>query len=202
MNLAGDYQDMAQSEATMPEIDTTGFETVRLQYRRWLGVEDALYDHATINADGAELWSNLDTPGGTTQHRDREWRFQDVDLSPLAADGKVTVKFHLDSDESLGFGGWSLDDVCIVGVGPAVCGDGFVTDPEQCDDGNVVDGDGCSATCTTETPATCGDGINDEVDCPTEEPGGCCSTGGHGGAGGPLLLGLATLLGLSRRRRR
>lgn len=36
-----------------------------------------------------------------------------------------------------------------VGTGPAVavCGDGFVTVPEQCDDGNKVDGDACSASC-------------------------------------------------------
>jgi len=33
------------------------------------------------------------------------------------------------------------------------CGDGVVQPGEQCDDGNTTDGDGCSATCTTETPA-------------------------------------------------
>ena len=40
-----------------------------------------------------------------------------------------------------------------------VCGDGVVDTGEQCDDGNTASGDGCSATCTTETPANvCGDG--------------------------------------------
>jgi cysteine-rich repeat protein len=34
-----------------------------------------------------------------------------------------------------------------------VCGDGNVTGAEACDDGNVVSGDGCSATCTWETVA-------------------------------------------------
>jgi cysteine-rich repeat protein len=43
-----------------------------------------------------------------------------------------------------------------------VCGDGHVDAGEQCDDGNTTNGDGCSASCTTETPppphACCGDG--------------------------------------------
>lgn len=39
---------------------------------------------------------------------------------------------------------------------PAVCGDGLVTPPEQCDDGAAVDGDGCSATCSVEIETFCG----------------------------------------------
>src|SRR5262249_35967116 len=35
-----------------------------------------------------------------------------------------------------------------------VCGDGSVDPGEQCDDGNTISGDGCSATCQTETPDT------------------------------------------------
>lgn len=48
------------------------------------------------------------------------------------------------------------------------CGDGEVNqDAEQCDDGNNTNGDGCSATCTTETTAPiCGDG---EVNQPSEQ---------------------------------
>ena len=39
---------------------------------------------------------------------------------------------------------------------PAVCGDGTVAGPEECDDGNTTPLDGCSATCTAEY---CGDGL-------------------------------------------
>ncbi len=44
---------------------------------------------------------------------------------------------------------------------PAVCGDGIVTPPEQCDDGNTDGGDGCSAICEIEdqTGPVCGDSI-------------------------------------------
>ena len=36
------------------------------------------------------------------------------------------------------------------GVEPGVCGDGELTEAEECDDGNHVDGDGCSGNCTLE----------------------------------------------------
>ena len=42
------------------------------------------------------------------------------------------------------------------------CGDSIVSGNEQCDDGNVADGDGCSATCTTESSSSnpvCGNNI-------------------------------------------
>ncbi|MGB5213658.1 MAG: DUF4215 domain-containing protein, partial [Anderseniella sp.] len=42
-----------------------------------------------------------------------------------------------------------------------LCGDGFITPPEQCEDGNTADGDGCSSSCMTEISPTCGDGIID-----------------------------------------
>jgi fibro-slime domain-containing protein len=55
-----------------------------------------------------------------------------------------------------------------VGGAPPGCGDGNTEGDEQCDDGNTQSGDGCSATCTTEStcepadPAcmpVCGDGV-------------------------------------------
>src|SRR5262249_50318422 len=39
----------------------------------------------------------------------------------------------------------------------ALCGDGFVDPPEQCDDGNTQNGDCCSSTCQFES-GTCDDG--------------------------------------------
>ena len=43
-------------------------------------------------------------------------------------------------------------DVCV--IPPIVCGNGIVQTGEQCDDGNTTPGDGCSATCQIEVPAT------------------------------------------------
>ena len=69
------------------------------------------------------------------------------------------------------------------------CGDGMVGGSEQCDDGNTTSGDGCSATCQTETGAECGNGMVEtgetcddgnttagdgcSATCQAEQTGGC-----------------------------
>ncbi len=155
--LGGQY---ANSATTFAEITVPGladYEVVRLQYRRWLTVEDGFFDQATILVNGTPAWTNLNTDMGNdsnTHHIDREWRFQDLDLTSAAAGGEVTVRFELATDGGLTFGGWTLDDVCIVGIPtggmPPACGDGTVDPGEECDDNNTTDGDGCSSTCQNE----------------------------------------------------
>ena len=63
------------------------------------------------------------------------------------------LKFHLDSDPGLQFGGWNVDDFRLIAVQApaAVCGNGTVDPGETCDDSNTTDGDGCSSTCQDET---------------------------------------------------
>ena len=184
----GTYESSTTTTATSPEIDLMGNKNVRLQFYRWLNVEDGFFDHATITVNGSKVWSNfasLSRPSAVSvNHTDKEWRFVDLDLSSLAAAGKITLAFGLQSDELVNLGGWTLDDVCIVTPGPPtpVCGDGMLEDGETCDDGNTADGDGCSSTCQTEA-----------------ENGGCCSTGT--GPAGPLSLGVVVVGLLFRRRR-
>jgi len=216
----GQYQNDKFNRTTMPEIDTQGFGVVRLQYRRWLNVEDGTYDQARITAGGMTLWSNL-VADGSTHHLDNEWRFHDVDLTPAIQDGKVQVAFELQSDAGAAYGGWTLDDLCIVAYDLPTCGDGVVEGGEACDDGNTVDGDGCQADCTITPESTCGDGVVDtgeECDdgntidgdgcsaaCVDEgngaDEGGGCGCRSSGGAGG-WLLGLVAVLAIRRRRRR
>lgn len=154
----GRYDRLTQNELTSPRIDTTGFTTVRLQYQRWLGVEDGLGDQATISANSSPVWRNYaSTDTSTVHHVDREWRFQDVDLTPFVANGQVQIGFGLTTNERRRFGGWNIDDFCIVGVNLA-CGNNVLEVGEACDDGNQVDGDGCEASCTPTAPASCGNG--------------------------------------------
>ncbi|HVV81603.1 MAG TPA: myxococcus cysteine-rich repeat containing protein [Kofleriaceae bacterium] len=190
----GLYSPDGSDWAMSPVIDVSHATGVRLQYRRWLGVEDGFYDDAEIYADGDKVWANLDSgdQNGPDPHRDREWRFQDLDLSAQAADGSVQIKFALTSDQGLEYGGWNIDDFCIMArtnILPG-CGNGTLDPGEQCDDGNNVAGDGCTESCTTEPGAT-----------PSgDDDGGCCSTGNS--PAGPIGLGLASAALLVRRRRR
>ncbi|MBA2543694.1 MAG: hypothetical protein H0V17_28890 [Deltaproteobacteria bacterium] len=181
----GAYRDRATATAESPEIDTGGSEFIRLQYRRHLAVEDGVFDQARILANGTEVWSNFESPtdNGGTHHIDKEWVFHDVDLKAQAASGKIKLKFELQADEGLAFGGWTVDDVCVVrasGVG-LTCGNQTVDDGESCDDGNRVDGDGCDASCSTEG-------------------GGCCSA--SDGVEGALALSVLTFGMVFWRRRR
>ncbi|MCA9715399.1 MAG: DUF4215 domain-containing protein, partial [Myxococcales bacterium] len=156
--------------ADSPVVDTQGFAIVRLQYRRWLNVEDSTYDTATIYADGEPVWQNFKGEG-STQHTDREWRFHDVDLTDQAADGSVQLRFRLQTDGGLEFGGWTLDDFCVVGVLEETCGDGFVELGEECDDGEGNSDDAPNACRVDCTLPACGDGVLDDE---TEE----CDDGG------------------------
>ncbi|MCB9655936.1 MAG: DUF4215 domain-containing protein, partial [Deltaproteobacteria bacterium] len=165
----GDYNGKYQADKVTalyaPVIDVGDHTNIHLQYRRWLTVESGNYDQATIWSNETKVWHNLvPTNGPDVHHEDREWRFQDVDLSStLTDDHKVQIQFTLNSDGGLEFGGWTIDDFCVVAVPEvptAVCGNGTVDPEEMCDDGNTDDGDGCSAVCTIEAKPepVCGNG--------------------------------------------
>jgi MYXO-CTERM domain-containing protein len=166
-NLSGTYLPLAGSAIVSPAIATLDFPTVRLQYRRWLTVEDGFFDAATIVANGAPAWQNFNSnnPDAATTHtRDEEWRFHDVDLTPFVIDGTVQLSFELAADGGLEMGGWNLDQLCVVGTdqsATAVCGNGVVEPPETCDAGpnnsNSLP-DACRFDCQ---PARCGDLVID-----------------------------------------
>jgi cysteine-rich repeat protein len=164
-NYNGMYQSNKINYALSPVVDATGYEMVRLQYRRWLNVEDGYFDQASIYANGEPVWTNFDSDRGNqsqTHHQDQEWRFHDVDLSPYVDEnGEVQVRFEIQSDGGLEFGGWTLDDLCIVGWLPPRCGDGRVSGHEECDDGadnSNRDPDACRTNCLAPF---CGDQVID-----------------------------------------
>ena len=182
LDLTGDgrYPLGSTTSITTPAIDASSYDHVRLQYRRWLTVEDAAYDQATVAVNGTTLWTNATAAARDLHHRDREWRLHDLDVTAHAG-APLAITWALAADATIALGGWTLDDVCLVGAGKQPrCGDGILDDGETCDDGNPDDGDGCDATCSLEDA-------------------GCCGAGA--GPGGPLVLALGVLALLRRRRR-
>jgi cysteine-rich repeat protein len=68
---------------------------------------------------------------------------------------------------------------CSACAPPAVCGNGKIEPPEQCDDGNTKNGDGCSSMCLKEN-AVCGNGKlegNEECDDGNTTAGDGCDAG-------------------------
>ena len=142
----GQYRRNAMTFAESPEIDLAGNTNVRLQYYRWLTVEDGTFDVATIYANDASQWSNYASGNedmGGFDHLDKEWRFQDLDLSAAAmasTTGKLKLKFELLGDQGENKGGWTIDDVCVVIAKPAP----ECEASDTCDIGNVEDNGCCS----------------------------------------------------------
>ena len=219
--LGTDYDGNRTSWVQMPSIDVGHWSDVRLQYRRWLAVEDSHYDQARVLVNGKEAWINATQNIGDASslaHIDREWRFHDVPLSGKVPGHIFDVRWELVSDQGLMFGGWQLDDVCVVANVNSICGDGIKTATEGCDDGsaNADAPNACRTYC--QAPA-CGDLIVDDgeecdhgadgdgtctasctqIELPTL--GGCCSA--NGGVAGSFALGalVGGLILIPRRRR-
>jgi hypothetical protein len=174
----GVYRRSVTTWAQSPVIDVSSAfangakPQIRLQYYRWLGVEDGFFDRASLAVNGNKLWQSYasQTDAAGFNHVDREWRFHDIDITAQAQTGAVDLRFELASDPGFNLGGWTLDDVCIVKTVVPACTPG----EEGCDE-------------------------EEEEDVVTDN--GCCSIGGspHGATGLSLLtLGLV----LRRRRRR
>ncbi len=167
----GEYRRNAMTYAESPEIDLAGNTNVRLQYYRWLNIEDGTFDVATIYGNDQSLWSNAasgNEDGGGLDHLDREWRFQDVDLSAVATastTGTLKLKFELLADQGENKGGWTIDDVCVVIAKPAPA---------------------CEAT--------------DTCDVEWVEDNGCCSVGGKPYGGIALSLITLAMLFRRRRK--
>ena len=225
----GDYNGQYQADkvnfALSPVVDLQSYSDVRLQYRRWLNVEDGFFDKATIYANDEKIWQNLNSDNGdasSTHHNDKEWRFHDVAISQFASSGSVQIKYELASDGGLEMGGWTIDDFCIVASAGAVCGNGNVDGSEACDDGDDNSDTQPNACRTSCVRPVCGDGVVDEGEtCDdgnrlnddecnnacrpfSEEEGdcGCRSEPTKSTAGGYLLLLLMVIVGVRRCRRR
>ncbi len=224
-DLSGDgfYNPDESSWVESPAIDVGNYSDVHVQYYRWLEVEDGFFDQASIYANDEVAWQNFDSNQGdssSVHHLDGEWQFHDVPVSEHVATGSLRVKLELTSDPGLEFGGWTIDDFCVVANPRSICGDGELSGAEQCDDGDGNDNsavDSCRTNCRL---AACGDGVldtgescddgnrMDDQTCPANclDPnldtpsGGCCDANG-GSGGSAAALALAVLLFLARRRR-
>ncbi len=180
-----------------PDIIVTDLDTARLQFRRWLAVEDGFFDQARIYVNDELVWENANSNEGDasdTHHIDHEWRFHDIDLTEFIPDQTVRVRFELESDEGLEFAGWAIDDFRIVGAA-------HEPDCPDFEIGEVCDG---------ECPPECEPPDDDDNDgggrvAPETSSSGCgCAAGATTSAApGATLLGfvlLAFVAGLRRRR--
>lgn len=214
----GRYQASKINYVESPAIEVGDYSDVRLQYRRWLGVEDGRWDNAAIYVNDNLAWRNGGTRDGQTHHVDTEWMFHDVPVSSFVRDDTVQVRFGMRSDSGLQLGGWNIDDFCIMANPSSICGNGTLEGQEQCDlgDGNSdQEPDGCRTSCRANF---CGDGVVDEHEqcddgntelgdscspaCDLMADSGCNAQPDTRPSAGALVLMALALGGLLVRRRR
>ena len=115
-DLTGDYNaNVAGATLTSPSFSALSHSAVVLRFQRWLNVEQPAWDQATvqISKDGTnwtQVWQN------PSQITDSAWSSQELDISSVAAgQSSVYVRYRLDTDGSVEFSGWNVDDVVVTG---------------------------------------------------------------------------------------
>ncbi|MBU0641452.1 MAG: hypothetical protein KKB50_21535 [Planctomycetes bacterium] len=131
-NLSGDYQNnLSERHLTSTAFDCTGLNEVHLRFWRWLGVEQATYDHAYVRVSNngtnwTTVWQN------TGEVADSGWVQMDIDISAVADDqSTVYVRWTMGTtDGGWRYCGWNIDDIELVAL---TCEDEYAAGDLNCD---------------------------------------------------------------------
>lgn len=116
-NLQGDYENNLQEQyLTTSEITLEGAQNVKLQFSRYLNVEQPAYDHATIEVqiDGNLNWTTIWSNPATIE--DSSWQTVVYDISELT-NSAMTLQIRWTMGETDGgwrYSGWNIDDVQLI----------------------------------------------------------------------------------------
>ena len=122
-NLSGDYaNNLAEMSMTAPAFSCAGLTGVKLSFYRWLGVEQAIYDHAYIRiSNNGSTWYNLWQ--NTSTIYDGAWVYQEFPLGTYG-DNKPVVYLRWvmgTTDGGWRYCGWNIDDVKVWAADPNGC---------------------------------------------------------------------------------
>lgn len=115
-NLAGDYENSLPVRClTTSPFDLSGLSSVELRFWRWLGVESASYDHASVDVsvDGVH-WTTVWAHSGSAL-MDSAWTEMRLDIGEVA-DGMSAVQIRWSmgpTDGSVTYPGWNIDDISL-----------------------------------------------------------------------------------------
>jgi len=120
-NLNGDYpNNLAQTHLTSETLDLSDQTNTQLQFKRFLNVEQPVYDHASMSIRaGNGLWSTIwSNASGIT---DSQWQTVVFDISSVAdAESSVQIRWTMGTtDSGWTYSGWNIDDVEILSSGGA-----------------------------------------------------------------------------------
>lgn len=116
-NWNGLYAANCNNNLTSPTYNCSGRTGVNLVYRRWLTVEDAVYDHARIKVsnNGGATWTIVwENPvgNGTQDFLDTTWVEHTIPIGTWADNqANVKLRWEITADAGLQYGGWNIDDL-------------------------------------------------------------------------------------------
>jgi len=162
----GSYQSDVHNVLRSPEIDLPSLadgDTLHVQFRRWLNVEDGYFDQAILSVNGSEIWTqyaSTESEDAHLHHQDSHWALRSYDVTDLVSGSdSIEVEWQLITDGGLEMGGWTLDDFRIVRVAAdgGTAGDDDDDDDAAGDDDNAGDDDdrGDNAGMLSASGCTC-----------------------------------------------
>ena len=111
----GSYASNVSNYLESPSIDCSGRTGVKIRFARWLTVEEGIYDQARIQVNGTTVWENP----ANGNLIDTAWSMQEVDISSVADNNpNVRIRFSMESDSSVEFGGWNIDVFEVLTIDP------------------------------------------------------------------------------------
>jgi len=118
-DLNGDYSNDISSVMylTTPPIDCSCYGNTAISFQRWLGVEKAEFDHASLEVSNGNGWVSVWTNGWAAGVEDSAWTKVTYDISTVA-DGVASVQIRWGmgtTDEGWTYCGWNIDDVMLLG---------------------------------------------------------------------------------------
>jgi PKD repeat protein/subtilisin family serine protease len=115
-NLDGSYLNSEDSTLSSPDIDLSAYagQGLLLSWYQWLQTESYFdYGEVQVSNDGGASWSQV--YGWVAGNVDLEWMEHHVWLDASYAVYNFRVRFHLQTDGSVVYPGWYIDDVVIAG---------------------------------------------------------------------------------------
>lgn len=114
-NLSGNYNNGENSYITSPTIDLSTYTGLAptIAFWHWYQSESNTYDWGSVEAskDGGATWNTIWQKFGTSVS---PWSYKTLQLDPSYAVSNFQFRFHFQSDSSVSYPGWYIDDVSVL----------------------------------------------------------------------------------------
>jgi len=111
---AGNYSSNSNRWLASPRIDLTATNTPKLTFWHRYLLEDTFdFGYVELSTNGGSTWTNI-TPGGSYSGTvSSPFALVTIDLTPYKSSSQVVIRFRLQTDSTVVYDGWYIDDIGI-----------------------------------------------------------------------------------------